>query len=107
MSSFIYYCYVGLRKGVSSVLIRIPFFDKYGDHYKKYMTKKDKKDTLPIDFISTKFLLGFFLLLIGYLFNLYYNLTMSVESGLVMFLIGYILLDISLEMKVRKTKTSK
>ena len=91
-------------KKISKVLLKLKILNKYASLYEKHITYDELKTKQPMDYISTKFLIGFFITILYLLTNMFQYKSISFFGILLSFLIGFFVIDIYIQYKYHKKK---
>jgi len=91
-------------RNTSKVLEKSVFLKKYGDRYERHITYEERKNKSGIDFISVKFLLGFFVVLLSIFTMMFQYTKFPLAIIILIFLIGFFLPDIFLTIEFRKKR---
>lgn len=89
-------------KKITNVLKKSHVLSDYAKHYEKYIAYKDTKESM--DYISIKFILGFFFLVLNILVVAFGIQNINPISFLLTFLIGFFFIDILLIIEFKKKK---
>jgi len=94
----------GLVRKTSAILSKSEVMKKYGERYERHVTYEERKNKAGIDFVSTKLLLGLFIVLLS-LFTMMFQYTkFPLAIILTIFLVGFFLPDIFLTIEFRKKR---
>lgn len=88
----------------SKFLNKSEVLKKYADKYERHITYEERKSKTGIDYISIKFLLGFFIVFLSVFTMMFQYTKFSLAVILVIFLIGFFLPDIFLNIEFRKKR---
>lgn len=93
-----------LVRGTSKLLNKSAVLKKYSEKYEKHITYEERNDKTGMDYISTKFLLGIFTVLLSIFTMMFQYTKFPLPIILVIFLIGFFLPDIFLNIEFRKKR---
>lgn len=89
---------------VSSILMKSVFLKNYSNRYEKYI-QFDKKEKLNgMDYISLKFILAIFLVILSIITSMFQVVNIHFFTMLLAFLIGFFLPDIFLQLEYQKKR---
>lgn len=91
-------------KKVSSVLKKSHVAMDYAKHYEKYIEYSEKEEKESIDFITIKLFIGICFVLLHFLTILLKLSPKNIMTSLIVFLIGFFLLDIVLVIQFKKKR---
>lgn len=93
-----------LVKNTSKLLSKSAVLNKYAEKYEKFITYEERKNKSGIDYISIKFLLGFFIVFLSILTMMFQYTKFPLAIILLIFIIGFFLPDIFLNIEFSKKR---
>ena len=81
-------------KGISKLLYKSKFLEKYSLKYQKYIKKEEKEYVDKMDFVSKKFLISILFLIIVILYNVFRFQDISVLQVIIALVFGFYTLDL-------------
>ena len=81
-------------KGISKILYKSKFLDKYSLRYQKYIKKEDKNKIDKMDFVSKKFLIAIFFIIVVILYDVFRFQNVLFIQIIIAFLFGFYTLDL-------------
>ena len=81
-------------KGISKILYKSKFLDKYSLKYQKYIKKEDKNKIDKMDFVSKKFLIAIFFIIVVILYDVFRFQDVLFIQIIIAFLFGFYTLDL-------------
>lgn len=81
-------------KGISKILYKSKFLDKYSLKYQKYIKKEDKNIIDKMDFVSKKFLIAIFFIIVVILYDVFRFQDVLFIQIIIAFLFGFYTLDL-------------
>ena len=93
-----------LVKKFSKILGKLKIFDNYASKYEKHLTYEEIKTTSPMEFISRKFLIAFFITILYLITMMFQYKAISFFGILLSFLAGFFILDIFIQYRYHKNR---
>lgn len=81
-------------KGISKILYKSKFLDKYSLKYQKYIKKEDKNKIDKMDFVSKKFLIAIFFIIVVVLYDVFRFQDVLFIQIIIAFLFGFYTLEL-------------
>ena len=81
-------------KGISKILYKSKFLEKYSLRYQKYIKKEDKNKVDKMDFVSKKFLIAIFFIIVVVLYDVFRFQDVLFIQIIIAFLFGFYTLDL-------------
>lgn len=88
----------------SYIISKIKVFNKYSTKYEKHIIFEDLDKKNGIDFISKKFLIAYFTLLLYIISLLFQNSKITFIGAFISFIIGFFVLDILIQISYKRKK---
>lgn len=93
-----------LVKSTSKLVSKSAILTKYGERYEKHITYEERKNKTGIDYVSIKFLLGLFTVLLSIFTMMFQYTKFPLIIVIAIFFIGFFLPDIFLNIEFRKKR---
>lgn len=93
-----------LVKKTSKIINKSVFLTRYGEKYEKHITYEERKNKSGIDYVSVKFLLGLFIVLLSLLTMMFQYTTFPLIIFIAIFLVGFFIPDIFLNIEFIKKR---
>lgn len=93
-----------LIRKISKIINKSEVLRKYGNRYNKFISFEDKNNKEGLDYVSLKFLLSFSIIILSFVTLLFHKIEFNLMFFLVIFLIGFFLPDIVLNLEFSKKR---
>ena len=93
-----------LVKKFSKIIKKSEFLNKYGEKYNKFITYDEKDIKEGIDYVSLKFLLSFFIIILSLFTLIFHTINLDFMFFLIIFLVSFFIPDIFLNVEYSKKR---
>lgn len=94
--------YINFTKNFSKKLKRSTFLNSYSKRYEKYIINSNREDTEGMDYVATKFIISFMVVIITIVSDVLRGQSISFTQLVLSFAIGFFILDIFLFIENRR-----